>query len=102
MADVPHPTSGLLFYDINSLTEVATRMCGGVSAGVNVAGAAASTGNTLPFLVGRVSYTFGLGGPCVSTDTACSSSLVATHLGHNGVCRSSPTIRADHVRPCLC
>ena len=41
---------------------------------------AASTGNTAPFLVGRLSYTFGLTGPCVSTDTACSSSLVAAHL----------------------
>lgn len=35
-------------------------------------------------MVGRVSYTFGLTGPCVSTDTACSSSLVATHLAHKG------------------
>ena len=69
-----------------------------LSAGVNVAGAAASTGNTLPFLVGRVSYTFGLGGPCVSTDTACSSSLVATHLGHNGV---SPQLSNGAARFCL-
>jgi Beta-ketoacyl synthase, N-terminal domain len=33
----------------------------------------------------RVSYTFGLGGPCVSTDTACSSSLLALHLAHVGL-----------------
>lgn len=33
----------------------------------------------------RVSYTFGLGGPCVSTDTACSSSLLALHLAHAGL-----------------
>ena len=38
---------------------------------------AAVTGPGLSFLVGRVSYTFNLGGPCVSVDTACSSSLVA-------------------------
>lgn len=38
-------------------------------------------GNGPPYMVGRISYTFGLTGPCVSTDTACSSSLVAAHLG---------------------
>lgn len=42
-------------------------------------------GNGPPYMVGRVSYTFGLTGPCVSTDTACSSSLVAAHLGHQGL-----------------
>lgn len=40
----------------------------------------AVVGSGLSFMVGRVSYTYGLTGPCVSTDTACSSSLVATHL----------------------
>ena len=61
------------------------------AAGSSDSSAAASTGNTAPFLVGRVSYTFGFRGPCVSTDTACSSSLVATHLGHNSerLCRES-------------
>lgn len=42
-------------------------------------------GNGPPYLVGRLSYAFGLTGPCVSTDTACSSSLVATHLAHQGM-----------------
>ncbi|KAK9803914.1 hypothetical protein WJX72_004698 [[Myrmecia] bisecta] len=46
---------------------------------------ATATGNSLSFMVGRVSYTFGLTGPCVSTDTACSSSLVATHMAHKGL-----------------
>jgi acyl transferase domain-containing protein/acyl carrier protein len=42
-------------------------------------------GNGLPYLVGRVSYLFGLQGPCISTDTACSSSLIAAHLAHTGL-----------------
>lgn len=47
--------------------------------------AASATGNSLSFLAGRVSFSFGLTGPCLSTDTACSSSLVATHLGHTDI-----------------
>ena len=35
---------------------------------------------------GRISYTFGLKGACISLDTACSSSLVATHIGCRDLC----------------
>lgn len=41
-----------------------------------------ATGNGISYLVGRVSYTFGLTGPSISTDTACSSSLVAADMAH--------------------
>ncbi len=50
-----------------------------------------STGNGLDFLIGRVSYTFGLQGPCISTHTACSSSLVATHLANAGLTQGDCT-----------
>ena len=63
----------------------------------------AFTGTGAPYMVGRVSYTFGLTGPCVSTDTACSSSLVATHLAHKGA-PQGPDCQMSHspFRPCSC
>ena len=54
-------------------------------------------GSGLSFMVGRLSYTFGLTGPCMSTDTACSSSLVATHQAHK-VCRPTSGHQA-HILP---
>lgn len=50
--------------------------------GVADANSSAITGNGASFLVGRMSFTFGFQGPCISTDTACSSSLVAVHMAH--------------------
>jgi len=38
------------------------------------------TGTGTSFAAGRISYSLGLRGPCVSIETACSSSLVAVHM----------------------
>ena len=67
-------------------------------------------GSGLSFMVGRLSYTFGLTGPCMSTDTACSSSLVATHQAHKVCCCTSALTRRFAFRhivhvmrvSCLC
>lgn len=60
-------------------------------------GPGVATGNGLSYMVGRLSYAFGLTGPSVSTDTACSSSLVAAHLAHKV---KQPKHRG-HVSTCL-
>ena len=60
---------------------------------------AIATGNGISYLVGRVSYAFGLQGPCVSTDTACSSSLVAVDLAHKvrQMALSDPCFTSRHA-----
>jgi hypothetical protein len=56
-------------------------------AGLANSSASSITGHGLSFMVGRLSFTFGWQGPCISTDTACSSSLVALHLAYQGIVR---------------
>ncbi len=66
-----------------------TEYLDGILGPVGLANSSASsiTGHGLSFMVGRLSFTFGWQGPCISTDTACSSSLVALHLAHQGILR---------------
>lgn len=42
-------------------------------------------GNGLPYLCGRLCYSFDLSGTSMGIDTACSSSLVALHAGRNDI-----------------
>ena len=58
----------------------------------------AVVGSGLSFMVGRLSYIFGLSGPCISTDTACSSSLISTHLAHKA-CHRGKLLHASQGPP---
>ena len=53
----------------------------------------ASTGATLSVASGRLSYVFGLHGPCAAYETACSSALVASHSATRGSRRAWPLLR---------
>ena len=52
---------------------------------VNAPSVYTGTSRALSVASGRVSYTLGLTGPCLTLDTACSSSLVATHLALSAI-----------------
>ena len=41
----------------------------------------AATAYSFSVACGRISYTFGLLGPCIAVDTACSAALAAWHVG---------------------
>ena len=52
----------------------------------------AGTGTSPGMIAGRLSYCFGLTGPCFALDTACSSSLVALHLACDSLRRGESTL----------
>ena len=54
-----------------------------------------ATGATSSAAAGRISYVFGLRGPCLSVDTACSSSLIGLHIGVAHVRASSAAVGAS-------
>ena len=56
--------------------------------GGDAGGGYVATGKALSAAAGRLSYTFGLKGPCIAIDTACSSSLVALGYLFSTLCSS--------------
>ena len=71
-----HRTSGGVFLGLTAAEYGTLHLTGSIADITAYVG----TGNALSVAAGRLSYFFGLQGPCLSIDTACSSSLVAVHL----------------------
>ena len=44
-----------------------------------------ATGSAMSVAAGRLSYTYGAQGPCMSIDTACSSAMVGVHVARVGL-----------------
>jgi acyl transferase domain-containing protein/NAD(P)-dependent dehydrogenase (short-subunit alcohol dehydrogenase family) len=67
-----------VFFGVSNY-EYALRMAS--DGGPSIFGPYHGSGNSASGVSGRLSYFFGLQGPCMSIDTACSSSMVAIHQG---------------------
>ena len=61
----------------------------------------AATGSAISIAAGRLSFVFGLQGPCVSIDTACSSSLVALHAASHGIHQLTALVPSSRRPACL-
>ena len=70
-----------------------------------VRGVYAGTANSTSIASGRISYVFGLTGPCFPVDSACSASLVAAHLAgtalKQGACGQACVAAAGLLEPGL-
>ena len=59
----------------------------------------ALTGDNAAVAAGRVSYTLGLHGPCLSVDTACSSALAAMQGAANDICTEAVGANSQRRHP---
>jgi len=79
-----------------SITNINGASSSGAVATQKASSVYAGTSGALSVAAGRVYYTLGLTGPCLSLDTACSSSLVASHLAACAI-KLNECLRAEAV-----